>query len=196
MSEFERMDWDHRYQTGEYRPRTLPSSFLEQWLERLPTGRALDVACGTGRNAPRLAEAGDRVDAVDISQAAIEQARIEGERRGLPVAWQGGDLDHARLETAAYDVITVIRYVNRKLWPRLIKALAPNGWLLIEPHLQTTADVFGPSSPEFRLAPQELLRAFHGLRIVLYEEVLETAQAEARGFALARLVACNGDAGW
>ncbi len=196
MSGSERMEWDRRYQKGEYRPRTLPSPFLEQWLERLPSGRALDVACGTGRNALRLAEAGYLVDAVDISQAAIEKARIDGERRGVTVAWQVVDLDDARLEAAAYDVITVIRYVNRKLWSRLIEALSPNGWLLIEHHLQTTADVGGPSSPEFRLAPQELLQAFHGLRIVHYEEVLETAQGEERGFALARLVACKGDAGW
>lgn len=196
MSEPERMEWDRRYQTGEYRPRTLPSPFLERWLERLPTGRALDVACGTGRNALRLAEAGYRVDAVDISQAAIEKARIEGERRGIPVTWQVVDLDDARLEAAAYDVITVIRYVNRRLWSRLTEALSPNGWLLIEHHLQTTADVGGPSSPEFRLAPQELLQAFHGLRVVHYEEVLETTQGDERGFALARLVACNGDPGW
>ena len=196
MSESERMEWDRRYQTGEYRPRTRPSPFLEQWLDRLPTGRALDVACGTGRNALRLAEAGYRVDAVDISRAAIEKARIEGERRGITVAWQVVDLDDARLEAAAYDVITVIRYVNRKLWPRLIGALFPNGWLLIEHHLRTTADVGGPSSPEFRLAPQELLHAFDGLRILHYEEVLETAQGEERPFALARLVACNGDPGW
>lgn len=196
MSESERMEWDRRYQTGEYRPRTRPSPFVEQWLERLPTGRALDVACGTGRNALRLAEAGYRVDAVDISQAAIERARIDGERRGITVAWQVVDLDDARLEAAAYDLITVVRYVNRKLWPRLIEALSPNGWLLIEHHLRTSADVGGPSSPEFRLAPQELLQAFQGLRIVLYEEVLETAQSDEGGSALARLVACNGDVGW
>jgi len=196
VSETERLEWDRRYTDGEYRPRTWPSPFLEEWIDRLPIGLALDVACGAGRNALRLAEAGHQVEAVDISASAIGMARIEGERRGLEVAWNVADLDDAELRTSAYDVITVIRYVNRRMWPRLVAALAPDGWLLIEHHLQTTANVDGPSSPDFRLAPQELLGAFRSLRILHYEEVLETAKRERKAYALARMVACNGDPGW
>lgn len=196
MSENERLDWDRRYAEGEYVPRTWPSPFLEEWLDRLPPGRALDVACGAGRNALRLAAAGYEVEAIDISQAAVDMARKEGDRRGLNVTWRVDDLDAAVLGTGSYDVITVVRYVNRRLWPHLIQALAPHGWLLIEHHLQTTADVDGPSSPEFRLAPQELLRAFGSLRILHYEEGVEPAKQERKGYALARLVACQGDPGW
>jgi SAM-dependent methyltransferase len=196
VSETERREWDRRYTDGEYRPRTWASPFLEEWLDRLPVGRALDLACGAGRNALRLAEAGHQVVAVDISASAIDMARTEAERKGLEVSWEVADLDDADLQSDTYDVITVIRYVNRKMWPRLIPALAPNGWLLIEHHLQTTADVDGPGSPDFRLEPQELLEAFRSLRIVHYEEVLETARGERGAFALARLVACKGDPGW
>lgn len=196
MSETERTEWDRRYTEGEYRPRTWPSPFLEEWIDRFPPGRALDLACGAGRNALRLAEAGYRVEGVDISQAAIEMARREGNRRGLEVTWRVVDLDAADFTRSSYDVITVIRYVNRRQWPRLIEALAPNGWLLIEHHLQTTAEVDGPKSLEFRLAPQELLEAFDSLRIVYYEEALEFAQPDRKTYALARLVACKGDPGW
>lgn len=196
MSENERLSWEQRYQEGEYRPRTWPSPFLEEWIGRFPMGRALDVACGAGRNALRLAEAGFQVEAIDISTSAISMARAESERRGLDVVWEVADLDDADLGTSVYDVITMIRYVNRRLWPRLIAALNPNGWLLVEHHLQTTADVDGPSSPEFRLAPQELLGAFRTLRILNYQEVLEAAQPDRKGYALARLVACKGDPGW
>ena len=196
VSETERQEWDRRYTVGEYRPRTWASPFLEQWMDHFPRGRALDLACGAGRNALRLAEAGHQVDAVDISRAAITMARTEAEHRGLEVAWQVADLDDAPLPADTYDAITVIRYVNRNLWPRLITALAQNGWLLIEHHLQTTADVDGPRSHDFRLEPQELLEAFRTLRIVSYEEVLETSRRERTTYALARLVACKGDPGW
>lgn len=196
MSETERTEWDRRYADGDYRPRSWPSPFLEEWVDRLPPGRALDVACGAGRNALLLAEAGYRVEAVDISRSAIDMARAECNRRGLEIAWGVTDLDNAELETSAYDVITVIRYVNRRLWPRLIAALATDGFLLVEHHLQTTADVDGPTSPEFRLAPQELLEAFGSLRVLHYEEVLETAERESTGYAIARIVACNGNPGW
>ena len=86
--------------------------------------------------------------------------------------------------------------MNRKLWPRLVAALAPNGWLLIEHHLRTDVDVDGPTSSEFRLAPQELVEAFRSLRIISYEEVLEEAEQDRKTYALARLVACKGDPGW
>jgi len=196
VSEDERRAWDDRYGSGEYQPRPVAGPFLEAWIDRLPVGRALDIACGAGRHALRLAAAGFQVDAVDVSRVAIELAREEAGRRGLEVNWVVGDLDHYELPAATYDVITVIRYVNPRLWPRLVDALAPGGWILIEHHLRTTADVDGPRSPEFRLEPQELLEAFDSLRIVFYEETLEPADRSDRCHALARLVATSGDPDW
>jgi SAM-dependent methyltransferase len=196
VSENERLKWDRRYTEGDYRPRTWPSPFLAEWIERFPIGRALDVACGAGRNALRLAEAGHHVDAIDISNAAINMARSEAADRRLDVNWIVADLDDADLGSSRYDLITVIRYVKRPMWPRLVAALAPNGWLLIEHHLVTAAAVDGPQSPEFRLAPQELLEAFSALRILYYEETIEDSARERGSYALARLVACKGDPGW
>lgn len=195
MSEAERVEWDRRYASGDYRPRSWPSPFLEGWLERFPVGKALEVACGAGRNALRLAEAGFEVEAVDISQVALDMGRAGAAQRGLELVWRVADLDDLDLPVATYDLITVIRYMNRGLWPRLIEALAPGGWLLIEHHLKSHAKVVGPSTPEFRLEPQELLEAFKSLRIVFYEEVVETGP-ENQPYALERLVAVKGDPGF
>jgi SAM-dependent methyltransferase len=196
MSETERENWDRRYAEGDYQPHTEPAPFLEEWLNRLPTGRALDVACGTGRNALRLAEVGYATEAVDISEVAIERARSEADRRGLTIEWRRADLDEIELPEARYDLITVIRYVNPDLWPRLVAALSLNGAVLIEHHLQTEAVVDGPQSPDFRLRPQELLAAFRDLRIVYYSETLEPADRPNATFALARMVAYQGHTSW
>lgn len=197
MSDDEREKWDTRYATGDYTPRRHPSPFLEEWLPRLPVGRALDVACGTGRNALRLAEAGFEVHAVDISEVAIERARAEATRRGLDIEFEVTDLDEATLPEAAYDLITVFRYRNRSLWPRLAGALAPDGFLVIEHHLRTGADVDGPPTPEFRLEPQELLTDLFGsLRVVFYSEGLEAADRPGRTYAIARFVGCRGEPGF
>lgn len=196
MTESERVAWDRRYSEGDYIPRSAPAPFLEEWLPRLPGGRALDVACGAGRNALRLAQAGYRVDGIDVSQVAVDRARAEGARRGLEVSWRVADLDEVILEPAGYDVITVIRYVNRLLWPQLVGALTPDGWLLIEHHFNTIVEVDGPASPEFRLEPQELLAAFASLRIVYYSETLEPADIGGKVFAIERMVACKGNPGW
>ncbi len=97
MSEAEREKWDRRYADGDYRPRSWPSPFLESWLDRFPKGRALDVACGAGRNALRVAETGFDVDAVDISEVAISQGQAEAEQRGLDLNWMVSDLDDLSL---------------------------------------------------------------------------------------------------
>jgi SAM-dependent methyltransferase len=196
VSDTEREKWDRRYSEGEYQPRTWAAPFLEEWIGRFPPGRALDVACGAGRNALRLAEAGFTVDAVDISQAALDMARKEGDRRGLRVSWQTADLDYLDLPTRTYDLITVIRYRNLELWPRLIEALQPDGWLLAEHHMKTRLAVDGPPTPEFRLDPGEYLKAFSSLRIVHYSESIEPADRPGSLYALERLVACKGDPGW
>lgn len=194
MSELERLEWDRRYSEGEHMPKASASSYLEEWLPRIPLGRGLDVACGTGRNALRMAEAGFQVDGVDISVSAIEIARREAERRGLEVSWRAGDLDTLELERGAFSLVTIFRYVNRGLWSRLIESLAPDGWILIEGHLATTRQVGGPSDPHFRLPPQELLTDFSALRIVSYGESIEN-EGETL-YAFARLAACRGNPGW
>ena len=196
MSEDERQIWDSRYASGDYQPRSAPGPFLEDWVDRLPPGRALDLACGAGRHALRLAEAGLDVEAVDVSGVAIAMARTEAERRGLEVEWVVADLDGYELAPAGYDVITVIRYVNRRLWPRLIDGLAPGGWLLVEHHMKTTVDVDGPGSPEFRLEPQELLEACASLRVLLYEETFADGDRPGRRHCLQRLVAVKDGPGW
>ncbi|MBI5747375.1 MAG: methyltransferase domain-containing protein [Nitrospirae bacterium] len=66
-------DWDTRYLTGDYSPAKEPSRLLAQLLTLLPKGRALDIACGEGRNAIFLAKSGYEVDAVDISSVALER---------------------------------------------------------------------------------------------------------------------------
>ncbi len=197
MAEAERREWDRRHADADEQELLPPSTFLVGWLGRIPPGgRALDAACGTGRNALLLAEASYQVDAVDISAVAIRRAKDEADKRGVEVTWQVADLDLLELEHAAYRVITVVRYRNGDLWPRLIDALGPDGWLLMEHHFKTDAPVDGPSWA-FRLEPQELLRAFSALRVVHFEEGVNVdPDRPERMVALQRLVACKGNPGF
>ena len=194
MTRDEQLRWDERYATGDYRPRTEPSPFVVSAISRIPRGRALVLACGTGRNALLLAEAGFDVEAVDISAVAIDRARREAERRGVEVTWRVADLDDFEIPEGTFDLVTMIRYVNRDLWPRAAAALTPDGWLLTEQHLETRRRVLGPTGA-FRVRPGELLRAFTNLRIVEYWEGIEPVDRVGEA-VLARLVACNGDPGF
>ncbi len=67
-------DWDKKYRDMGEDGQT-PSRLLQELIKTLPTGRALDVAAGTGRNAIFLAQHGYDVDALDSSSVAIEKGR-------------------------------------------------------------------------------------------------------------------------
>ncbi len=195
MSSAERDKWNERYRSGYYESREHPTALLTDWAPRLPSGAALDVACGAGRNALFLASAGFRVDAVDISGVALDRARAAAAARGLDVRFIEADLaDDAdsALPGHAYDLIVWVRYVNPALMPKLTNRLAAGGHLLCEQHLATTADVVGPRNPAFRLAPNELLSSACDLRVVYYHEGI-VVDPDGRAAALAQLVAQRPD---
>ncbi len=190
MSESDRLRWNRRYQEGSYRARTHATPFLQEWLPRLPRGRALDVACGTGRNTLYLACNGYQVDGVDISSSALDSARAKPGGDQSAVTWIEADLDEFIPQTSGYDLIVVARFVNRLLMPRLAVALNANGALLYEHHIKSDEPVDGPKDPDFRLAPGELRRWFQDLEIRFFEEGL-SRDPDGRTMALARMVAFN-----
>ncbi len=71
----DRNAWDERYAGDELVWSAQPNRFLVAEVETLPPGRALDLACGEGRNAVWLAERGWDVTGVDFSNAGIDKAR-------------------------------------------------------------------------------------------------------------------------
>ena len=190
MSGKDRAKWNKRYRDGAYAQRTRPSALLESWIGRIPPGRALDVACGAGRNALYLAAHGFEVDAVDISGEGLNRARASAQQSGLDVNWMERDLDEPLLLEHSYQLILVIRYVNLPLIRSLAASLAPGGYLVCEQHLLTDADVIGPANPSFRVKPGDLQLAAGGLRIHRLEEFL-VEDPDGRMAALARVVAQN-----
>ena len=195
MSDADRERWNARYAAGEYVARIHPSPLLTAWADRLPRGRALDVACGRGRNAIHLAAHGYAVDAMDISGVALAGARERAEAAGVAVNWIETDLDRPDIARDAYDVIVVARFLYRPLIPRLVDALRPGGHVVYDHHYITPGVVDGPKSRRFRARPNELLERFRALRVLSYEEGIVTDPDGSR-MALARLVACKGSPGY
>jgi len=190
VSHAERDKWDARYRAGAYAERPHPTALLADWLDRSPRGRALDIACGAGRNALFLAAAGYAVDAVDISAAGLERGRATAAERRLDVSWHCVDLEERpdALPSGPYDLIVWVRYVNVALWPAVLSRLAPGGHLLVEQHLVTNAEVVGPTSSAFRLASGELARAAAEL-VMVYEHEGLIVDPDGRTAALAQLIA-------
>lgn len=192
MSNTDREKWDTRYRKGAYAGRGHPSVYLVKCLPmiRPPVTKALDLACGAGRNALYLASRGYEVDAVDISAEALQQGRQSAEATSLhPITWIERDLDSGLTdELNGYGLILMMRYLDIALLAAAAKRLLPGGYLLAEVHLQTAQRVAGPSSAEFRAAAGELRTAAAGLDSVQYTETI-SQDPDGSTVALARLLA-------
>lgn len=187
MSKAELEEWGQRYATQTYAARQGPSPLLTTWLGQLAQGRALDLACGYGRNAQFLTQHGYQVDAIDISRYALIQAQHRATCMGLHINWIQADLDQFCLPQGFYQVVVNSFYLNRGLAPSIAGALAPGGILLFEYHLQTSQPVDGPQGGKYRLQPGELPALFPYLLPLHYEESM--VNEEGRVNAVARLVA-------
>jgi len=160
--ESDRIKWDERYGGDGYLFSLTPSRLLAGRIEEicaLVAGRrALDIACGEGRNAIFLARKGFLVDAVDISERGLERGRRRAEQLGLTVNFLRADLEQYRLQEV-YDLIVDFNFLLRPLIPSMVQSLAPGGVMLMETILDAPA-LEGVHTGEFLLQPGELGRIF------------------------------------
>ena len=159
-------------------------ALLRELVEAGGARRALDVACGDGRNARWLAELGFTVDAVDVSDVAIEALRRAAAERGLRVDARTIDLDRDPLDEDAYDVVVCMSYLQRDLFGALRRALRPGGLLLYETFARAHVEELGKAfNPAYVLERNELLEAFRGLHVRHYREGAVERRGELRGVA-------------
>jgi SAM-dependent methyltransferase len=88
-------------------PATNPAIIIEESivhpiLASLPRGRALDVACGSGRHAVHLAALGNHVIGVDATPAMLELARAKAPE----VDFREGRFDALPVDNASIDTLT------------------------------------------------------------------------------------------
>ena len=150
-----------------------PTRWLTAHRHLLPAaGDALDLACGSGRNAIWLAEQGYQTLAVDRNDAALDGLSQQAARQGLAIRTQAVDLENGEpfLEPDTFDLIVVVHYLHRPLFPRLLHALRPRGVLVYETFTRAQAARGKPTNPAFLLEPGELLTLVHPLEILASRE--------------------------
>lgn len=150
-----------------------PASWLVKNADLLPRqGRALDVACGRGRHALWLAERGLTTLAIDRDAQAVRELNDMARGRGLPLQADVRDLENGpvSLGDSSYDVIVVVHYLHRLLFPSLIAALAPGGVLVYETFTRAQAARGKPTNPDFLLQAGELLDLVRPLQVLASRE--------------------------
>lgn len=144
---------------------------LEDFSHLLPeSGRALDLACGSGENACFLANLGLATSAWDWSDQALKAADELARQQQVDLELEKRDVEKAPPAPASFDVILVSHFLHRPTLPDLVRALRPGGLLFYQTFTLARVGVSGPKNPDYLLQPNELITQFSSLRILAYRE--------------------------
>jgi SAM-dependent methyltransferase len=177
-SDPQREHWNRRYASGDRHATTAPNQFLVAEVSRMAPGRALDLACGAGRNAVWLAEQGWRVTAVDFSNVGLTRARELARARRVEINWIEADVVVWTPAARAWDLVCVL-YLQlpaperRSVLRRAVDAVAPGGTLLVVGHdLQNLTEGWGgPPQAEVLFTPDDIVAEMDGLPVEKAERV-------------------------
>ncbi len=163
--------WDDRYRSKEHQAEeedASPTPLLAETAKQLPPGRALDLACGAGRNALWLALNDWKVTAVDGSSAAIVLLREQATARGLSITARVADLQSGeyRIAPLAWDLVVIAYYLQRDLFDKAKEGVTPGGVLLAIVHISEP----GEEPKQTRLERGQLVAYFQDWEIVHYYE--------------------------
>ena len=115
--------WNHNSHYHNYLLRQLP----------IKVERILDVGCGQGLFASKVANRAERVDAIDLDRATIEEAVKQ--HSASNICYQQADFLEADLPNNTYDAIVAIASVHHmdlsEVLQKMRQLLRPSGKLLI-----------------------------------------------------------------
>ena len=137
------------------------SSWVTRFLPAIPRdgGRVLDAACGLGRHSVLAVDRDD-----DFALRASGFPEIEFRKTDLETgSWPLGD--------ELFSGIIVVNYLNRPLFPELVRHLAPGGVLIYQTFTKAHAEANGkPANPDHWLKSGELLSLVSPLTVTAFEE--------------------------
>lgn len=182
----QREDWNRRYGRAELVWSAEPNVFVADQTGHLAPGRALDLACGEGRNAVWLAERGWQVVGADFSPAALDTARRVADEAGVTVTWVEADAT-TWAPPGEFDLVVLcyLQLTHDRMaaaLDRVVPALAPGGTLLVIGHDRRNLDegVGGPSDPDVLLDPEQVTAMVPDLLVERAETVRRHVEGEDR----------------
>lgn len=143
---------------------------------------ALDLACGSGRDAIYLSERGWRVTAVDYLPQLLERCTELSKLCNIePPTLLHWDIEqmhreqplHERFGAASFDLIHVSRYLHRPLYESLRRMVRPGGFIVYSTFMRGCEELGKPRRAQFILEINELKEVFgpaHGFFIYEYAE--------------------------
>ena len=131
MSHADLEKWEARYAGRDADGPGAVDPFLREIESELPrSGRALDLAGGSGRHALLLAQRGLDVTLVDVSPRGLALAEAAAVAAGRSISTVALDLDDAPLPDGPFELVLCSWYrISPRLWDEIFRVLAPDGRL-------------------------------------------------------------------
>ncbi len=159
--------WNKKYKNTPELLASRPQSYKLSNIINYAKGLdALDVACGSGRNSIFLANSGFNVTSVDISEVALDSLN---EKNNPKIKTQLVDLDTHKFDENSYDLIIMTNFLDRKVIPKIVKALKKEGVLFVETYMFHEENEKPPSNPDFLLKEGELKSFFDKKEVEILE---------------------------
>ena len=177
--------WDARYSDRGLLWSAEPNRFLVEEAAGLTPGRALDVACGEGRNAVWLAAHGWQATGVDFSPVGLAKARRLAGEKGVAVDWVEADLTGWAPPERSFDLVVVLYLhlpgpTRQKVYSAMAAGVAPGGTMLVVGHdRDNLRDGYGgPQDPAVLFSVEEVAADLAGLEIVKAEQVRRPVETD------------------
>ena len=179
--------WDKKHTQAQGHGEAQPDADLVKHIDHVPqTGVALDLACGRGRNSLFLAQYGLDVICLDISIRALEKLRQQTSNDAIakklfPVQ---ADLTRITLAYGSFDLVGVMRYLDRMAFPGYLQILKTGGLLFIKTLNRNHLMRYPEFNPDYLLTPGELKHRFCGSQILHSND--DTQMKDFESFILLR----------
>jgi SAM-dependent methyltransferase len=161
--------WDEKFSEGDWPVK--PDLALVAFVSDLPSGKALDIGCGPGRNAVWLAEQGWDVTGLDASAVGLQQALERAKQKNLSLATIHGDIFGIELEENTYDLVVMANIhvtptLRKELFSKAISSLKEGGKLFVIGHHLDDLGRVGPPDPELLFSEDILDKVSEGLEVI------------------------------
>jgi SAM-dependent methyltransferase len=184
-----RAKWDDRYAAKDLVWSAAPNERFAAEVNGLNPGRALDIACGEGRNALWLAEQGWDVTAIDFSQVAIDKGCRIAAKRQVTVNWLCENVSTYVLPEGEFDLVSLLYMhtdaAERQKWlANTLAAVKSGGTFIYIGHDPSNIGEGsgGPQDPQYLPTAEELVSAMDGFS-VQFAGVIERTVASDPGHA-------------
>ncbi|MET3699370.1 tellurite resistance protein TehB [Bacillus oleivorans] len=166
--------WNTRFEKEQYVYGKNPNVFLEDVHKKLnPTGTALAIAEGEGRNAVFLAEQGMEVTSWDYAESGLAKTEHLAKEKGVALSTELIDLNNANWSKNKWDEIVCIfghfpEELRKKTLLGVKEAVKPGGFYITEvySHYQLPYESGGPKDVNLLYKPEEFLETFSDWKII------------------------------